>query len=279
MSMKKIFVPTDFSKCANAAFEVACSLATLYKSSIELFHTLDLPEGWNNLSLEEKVENRTENATVIEARQNLMELQERARSLDIDCSIQFATGKFIKELQNHQEGNSIDLIVMGSHGISGKEEWFIGSNTQKAVRKLDANIFVVKETLDLHSVKKAAFVSGLHEADKSAFTSFLEFIKPLQPEEVHVLSIDTSSWFNQPTIIMEEALRDFKKLAQGFNCTTHFYRDFSIQSGIRHFVEENQIDLIGISNITKHPIKRIFLGSNVEILVNHAKAPVLVIGK
>ncbi|MFT7452175.1 MAG: nucleotide-binding universal stress UspA family protein, partial [Patescibacteria group bacterium] len=46
-------------------------------------------------------------------------------------------------------------------------------------------------------------------------------------------------------------------------------------AGIRHLSDELGADLIAISNEKRHPIKRIFSGSNVEALVNHAEIPIL----
>ena len=86
-------------------------------------------------------------------------------------------------------------------------------------------------------------------------------------------------YLTQPTFIMQSALKDYKKIAKDYNVSTHFIKDFSIDSGVRHFVEDHKIDLIGIANSFKHPIKRIFNGSNVEVIVNHSKVPVITISK
>ena len=277
--MKSILVPTDFSKYAKYAFELACLLAKNTGAEIHLYHCMDLPKDWENQSVDEKMSDRQESSVAIEARHNLIQLQEEAQAQEITCRFFTTAGNFLNDISEFIEAHPIDLIVMGSHGISGKEEWFIGSNTQKVVRKLKENILIVKEPVEELKFDKITFVSGLNSDDQIAFKSFLEFAKLIHPQEVHVLTIDTSAWFSQPTIVMEESLKDFENIASAYNCTTHFYRDFSIQSGIRHFVSENKIHLIGISNRIRNPLKRIFLGSNVEMLVNHSAAPVLSIGK
>jgi hypothetical protein len=92
---------------------------------------------------------------------------------------------------------------------------------------------------------------------------------------VHILSIDTLGWFNQPGVVIKEAFKEFESLALGFKCKTHFYKDYSVDAGIRHFCKEKQIELVAISNHNRNPIKRFFQGSNVEMLVNHSEVPVL----
>jgi len=277
--MNNILIPTDFSKYANYAFEAGCQLAKSTKAHLHLYHCMNLPDDWEDQSPEEKMSDHRENNIAIEVRHQLIELQTRAKDYGVECSIHATGGNFLKDINEVLEKVKVDLIVMGSHGASGKEEWFIGSNTQKAVRKLRYNVLIVKNPVADLKFKKVTFVSGLTVNDQEAFKIFLDFVKPFQPEEVHVLSIDTSSWFTQPTIVMSESLKDFKAIAKDYNCKTHFYKDFSVQAGIRHFVHENKIDLVGISYRVRNSLKRIFLGSNVEMLVNHSEVPVLSVGQ
>ena len=100
-----------------------------------------------------------------------------------------------------------------------------------------------------------------------------------RPVEVHILVVDLGNWFSQPDIIIRETLKDFEAIATNYNCTSHFYKDYSIQSGIRHFVKEFDIDFVGISYTSRNPIKRLFMGSNVEVLVNRSQLPVLCINE
>ncbi len=277
--MSNILVPTDFSKHAEYAFEAACAIALVTDAHVHLYNCMDLPDDWEDKSVEEKMSDHMQNNIAIETRHQLIEWQSRAKAKKVACTYHTTGGNFLKDITKMLEKITVDLIVMGSHGAGGKEEWFIGSNTQKVVRKLQQNVLIVKNPIEELRFRHVTFVSGLHMDDQIAFQSFLEFVEPFQPEQIHVLSIDTSAWFAQPTIVMEEALKDFREIAKGFNCSTHFYKDFSIQAGIRHFVEANNIDLVGISYRIRHPLKRIFLGSNVEMLVNHSNVPVLSIGK
>ena len=164
---------------------------------------------------------------------------------------------------------------MGSHGVSGKEEWLIGSNTQKVIRKVHKNVLVVKNPIGELTFSKVLFATGLHTGEQECFNRFLEFLRPFDIDELHVMAVDTSGYFSQPSFLMLEALKDFQKIADAYPCQTHFYSDYSVESGIRHFTEEYDIQLIGISNHNRSKIKRILMGSNVEMLINHSQVPVL----
>lgn len=272
-----ILLPTDFSKCASYAYDIACQVAEKTNGHLHIYHSADIPDDWEDLDPESKVKDTKNKHVAIEVRDKLMALKDQSEKINIPCTIHYTGGAFLENIEEIFEKIGIDLVIMGSHGISGRGDWFIGSNTQKVVRKFRKNLLVVKEPSLSFEPQTAVFVTGLNKEDQEAFKSFLSFVDKLEIKNVHILSIDTSSWFTQPAIVMKEALKDFEKIAEGHNCKSHFYKDYSIQSGIRHFIRERNIDLIGISYRDRHPIKRIFLGSNVEMLINHADQPVLCI--
>ena len=170
----------------------------------------------------------------------------------------------------------IDFIVMGSHGKSGKSEYFIGSNTQRAVRLVHCPVLVIKEPIENVKFEKVVFASAFYKNDKEPFLKFKDFIKHFIPE-IHLVAIQTTSLFGPPYIVQQEALEDFQKLAKPFECKTHIYRDFSVDRGVRSFSEDIGADLIVLSNYHRHPMKRMIVGSNVETLVNHSNLPILTI--
>ena len=273
--MKKILVPTDFSACADIAWETAIQLSKQLDAELHLFHAASLPDNWIDLPVEQGIKKTVNERIASVARDKLDERKALAEQKGINVLTHFSEGEFLKSIVEFVDQVSIDLVIMGSHGVSGKREWFIGSNTQKVVRKINKTVLVVKDRIPEDNFKNVVFVSGLNENEKEVFQSFIEFISAFDINRVHLLAVNLSGFFNQPTILMNEVLEDFKALAKGYECQTHFYPDYSIEAGIRHFTEDYNVDLIGISNKAKHPIKRIFLGSNVEMIVNHSKVPVL----
>lgn len=272
-----ILVPTDFSKCADYAFDVACQIAVKTKADLHIYHSANIPDDWEDMELSEKVNDTHNKYIALEARDLLISRRDKAQEQGIKCTIHFTGGEFVTNIEEIFEKVLVDLIVMGSHGIGGKEEWFIGSHTQKVIRKYHKDVLVIKEPAPTFTPKSAVFISSLNTEDQEAFQSFLDYTDAFGIEEVHVLTIDTSSWFTQPAIVIAEAQKDFVKLATDRKCKAHFYKNHSVQFGIGEFMKENNVDLAGISYRTRHPLKRIFMGSNVEMLINRTDTPVLCI--
>ena len=271
----KILVPTDFSEIAHQAFKIALNVSGLTEGSVHVFHSLNYPENWKDYESSNPNLFALAKLAESEAQAQIDALKIEADRYEIDFTSSIEGKKFIQNLKSNISEHHIDLVIMGSYGLSGASEWYIGSNAQKVVRTIPCNVLVVKEEESNLDFEKTLFATDLKSEDKNALRSFLDFVKIFGAKEIHILAINTMGYFSQPTIIMNEVLEEFKEIVTDIHCETHFYKDVSVQKGIRNFSEKHQISLIGISNHERHPIKRIFQGSNVEMLINHAHTPVL----
>lgn len=274
--MQKLLVPTDFSACATHATDVGLALASLYQAKLYLYTQINIPPDWDTFT-EAARENHPEARQSIHNVELLFkEWENKAKKENVEIQTLWSGGSIINEIQNNIEKFNIDFLVMGSHGASGKNDFFIGSNTQKAVRTLHLPILIIKERLENFTFDKVVFASNFDLTEKEPFCYFLDFIRIFNPE-LHLVAINTSSFFSQPYVLTNEAMQDFAKLAAPLTTHVHFYKDFSVEEGVRRFADKIGAQLIAISNHQRHPLKRIFTGSNVEALVNHANLPVLTI--
>ncbi|MCB0568764.1 MAG: universal stress protein [Phaeodactylibacter sp.] len=270
--MQSILVPTDFSACAQYATEAAAQLAQRFQARLHLLACLDIPDNWSGLPAREQQKFPEAQQQVHNAEVLLADLQLKYAGLDVTTA--FRSGNVAREVARYAQAHGIGLIVMGSHGTSGKSEYFIGSNTQKTVREAHCPILVVKEPILDMSFDKVVFASNFTEEEKGPFLHFKEFVKHFVPE-IHLVEIHTASLFDPPYILSQESMNDFRALCSPLPCKIHVHRNYSIERGIRVFSEEIGAKLIGISNHNRHPLKRMLAGSNVEALVNHANIPVL----
>lgn len=276
--MKHILVPTDFSIYAGFAVDLAIKLATRSHAKITLVHNSDrLPEGWEGMTNEDQKAVIQADMELKSSFENMLKTKDAAHQSGIDVSIRFRSGILSQSLEDQLVESQIDLIIMGSHGASGKEEFFIGSNTQKVVRKVKCDMLIVKNLVSSIHFKKVVFASSLNLSERPAFRKFLSILEIFDTEEVHILSVNTPGFYSQPSILIQESLKEFAKMVSDYECETHFIPDLTVDAGIRHFNESINADLVAISNSDTNPLIRMLTGSNVEFLVNHADAPVLVV--
>lgn len=272
--MKNIFVPTDFSACASFAVEVSMQLAHYYEAKLHLYSCLDLPWNWQTMAEEERARNPEALQKIANADTLFEKIKTNNPTLEIIATT--SGGSLLENITDYVKNCGIDILIMGSYGASGKNEFFIGSNTQKAVRLVHCPVLVIKNKIEKLRFDKVVFASSFNEDEKESFKKFLKIITPFKPE-IHLLAVHTSEFFGAPYILQNAAMNDFMELGMAFSCEKHIMSDFSVDAGVRFFADEIGADLVAISNHHRHPLKRMLVGSNVEAIVNHSDLPVLTI--
>lgn len=271
----KILVPTDFSMHADHAIQMAIEVAKTTSSEIHLYHSAKLPEEWEDLPASKKYADELNKDRALWVRDKLQVIEKRITADGIPCFIHYTGGDFLSNIEEILTKEDFDLIIMGSHGASGKYEWFIGSKTQKVLRKVNQNVLVVKAKTNKLDFRKSVFVTDLGLSSKDDFQKYLQFITLFPFEEIHILCINTNSFYSQPGVLIQSSLEDLKDLASELPIETHFHKDLTVDAGVREFVKANEIDLVAISNSKKSALRRFFRGSHVEMIVNHSMVPVL----
>jgi nucleotide-binding universal stress UspA family protein len=270
--MKKILVPTDFSKSAENALKVAAQIAKNNNGEIFLLHMLELPMTGNDaISVAHDIPELMffKNAAIAKL-DTLMEV-DYLKGLTVTKIIQFelAFEGIIKTGESH----NTDLIVMGSHGASGFQEMFIGSNTEKVVRNSNVPVLVIKHEDANFKPEKFVFASDFSDEIKKPFEKVVAFANKFN-SHLHLVNINTPNNFKSTKVaqkIMDEFMKDFDIK----NYTTHIYNDINVEKGILHFAKSIDADIIGMSTHGRKGISHFFNGSISEDLVNHAKRPVV----
>ena len=271
--MKNILVPTDFSDCAYYAIDAASQLAKRFNAKLHILYSQDLPPYWDNLPKNEK-----EKWVQVQQSHDQASLEfEKIRNMypDVLMEISVTSKPLPDAITQWVENNGIELIVIGSHGTSGKNEFFIGSNTQKVIRTVHCPALVIKNPLDKVEFRRVVYASSFQESELEGFLYFKKLIKHFIPE-VHLVYIQHSV-IHPPPPVQFAAMKPFEKACAPLKCHSHIYNDISVDSGVRSFAEKLNADLIAISYHERHPIKRMLIGSNVEAIINHADLPVLTV--
>ena len=272
--MKRILVPVDFSKEAECAAKVAADIARKTGSEIYLVHMLELPvttvdpAEMNSISSEPQI---------------IYFMKLAHEKFEKFIGLPFFKGvKVIESVQfqhafsgiiDESEKNNIDLIVMGSQGASGLQEMFIGSNTEKVVRRSKVPVLVVKKSTEKFKVDNMVFASDFNKESKSTFQRVADFAN-LFDAKIHLLYINTIHNFNT-TKNIEKRIAEFMEDFDFDNYTTNIYNDISIEKGILSYARDIDADLIALNTHGRSGLSQLFNGSIGQELANHALRPVI----
>lgn len=270
--MKKILVPTDFSKHAEYALRVAAQIARKNNGEIILLHMIELPHQGNDAigTGKDLPEIMFFKNKAIERLEDLMD-EDFLDGIEVSEVIQFE--KAFSGVLNISKKNDIDFIVMGSHGASGFNEMLIGSNTEKVVRYSDVPVLVIKNEMSEFKADSFVFASDFSEEIKKPFAKILDFAKGYD-SHLNLVMINTPNSFKS-TIVAENIMNDFIKEFDYSNHSLHIYNDVNVEKGIINFSNSVNADIIGMCTHGRTGFAHFFNGSISEDLVNHTVRPVI----
>jgi len=160
---------------------------------------------------------------------------------------------------------------MGSHGASGLQEFFVGSNAEKVVRRSPVPVFIVKDYFK-GPITNIVFPNTLAEGQDD----LIEKVKALQSflkATLHLLWINTPLNFAADNVTMER-FGEFVKQYKITNHTINIFNHNNEENGILAFSKLIKADIIAIGTHGRRGLSHIVNGSLAENVVNHSERPV-----
>ena len=274
--MKTILVPVDFSEYSEYALEVAASIAKINNASIVVVHMLGLTHAFLTKDEEAEVFNAMYYMKL--SKKKFEEFLDKPYLKGIEVTETIRNYKVFTELNDVAKEFSADLIVMGSHGVSGFSDIFIGSNTEKVVRTSEIPVLVIKDRLEQFNIKKAVFVTNLAEESVAAYIKARNFILNFDCT-LELLFIKLPEFFKSTGEMNEKYTKflDASELNELEPPEIKYYSDYSLESGVFSYCNDNDVDVILMPTHGRRGLSHFFYGSYGEDIANHSKIPVITI--
>ena len=277
--MKKILVPTDFSKPAMIATEVAADIAKKANAELTLLHVVEEAVG-NSLNVEGQVtadgrwEERLFTMKLIEkAKKQLTKLVEDPRFEGVRVKQELRIGSPYHGMNTIITERKVDLVVMGTAGHSELEQMIIGSNTEKIVRRSHCPVLTMHSKPASKEFKSIVYATSM-DKEEEVFSRIVRNTQKLYDSTIHLVRINTPGNFQRDYIVKKYML-DFAKKLQLKNYTLNVYNDVSEEEGIIYFADSIDADLIAMSTHGRTGFAHVLAGSIAEDVVSHSKRPVL----
>ncbi len=272
--IKNILVPTDFSTQAESALKVAAQIAKKNNATIYLLHILELPIHLSELMASGAPAPAPEAIFFMkQAHKKFEAVLDQKYLEDVDVVETVSFEDVLHGIIDSCKKNDIDMIVMGSHGSSGFEELFIGSNAEKVVRTSKQPVLVIKEDCDIYEIEDFVYATNFDDEDKPSLLAAYNFSKAINAN-LHLVWINTANGF-KTTYETEEKMNTMIGDLDISDYSLNIYNDISVEKGIFNFANSVNAGMIGISTHGRKGISHFINGSLGEDVVNHAKRPVL----
>jgi nucleotide-binding universal stress UspA family protein len=269
--MKKILVAVDFSECSINALEHAITIANKAEADIEMIFVIK-PDTSRDMFTEGP---QTLSAMVKDKFDEMIEkFHHRMGKNKLGYLIR--EGKVYHEIVKEADKKEFFLVMAGTHGSSGFEEFWMGSNANRIVSAIKKPVITIRGGVNIkrHLEKIVMPLDSTPETrQKVPFTAYMAKIFDA---EVHILKVYTS---NVPAMIRkidsyadqvvkhleEESVKYVVEPVHAANIT-----DATIEYSLK--INANLISIMTEQEISA---KNLLLGPYAQQMVNHSPIPVL----
>ena len=278
--VKKIMVPVDFSEPSKKAVNYGLSLASEFKSRLELTHITTF-----------------DTATYDKAKMQMLQLIPADYRDQFDFEIIVKAGDIRQELLAIVDENEIDLVVMGSRGRSYFERMLLGSVTERMLRKLHVPILTVSHLdpeKELHKpgivpLQRIVYATDLAEGSQVGLEFSIRLAHGLNAHltVVHVVPAFDVFGHGLETAFAPDYNAEARALAaerlskvvalvsDGRVPITTVLADGVPYEAINRIAAEKNADLIVINLQGKGLLDRALIGTTAERVIRTASIPVL----
>ena len=269
--MKSIIVAFDFSKNAIHALDYALVYARNLNAKVFLtWVDNSQPAGSLIQTIDEDLR--------IEKKNYLNKIIDdySSRYRDIAFGMQLGKGKIYQEIGKTARKLKAELIFTGTHGITGFEEYWIGSNAYRITTTAPCPVVTVNCEYPITEKITRILLpldSSLETNEKLPFTANLaeNFGATL-----HLLKV-----YNTPLKVIRNRIDGFAKEAVDFlkDRGVRFVLDEvetnNVVAGILKYATDKEMDLIAIMTEQGNATANRFLGPYAQQVINNAKIPVM----
>jgi nucleotide-binding universal stress UspA family protein len=276
--MKTILVPTDFSKEADNALEVAAIIARNTDAKIELLHIVEsIHEDSFSVSGTFIQEDGLDKVFILKMVEKAMKtMQQKIKVLPLEgikVIPHVKVGSVYKNISNIIAENKVDLIVMGTQGATGIKEMFAGSNTEKVVRLAKCLVLSVKERADKFHLKNVVLATNFSD-DAPVFLNRIKELQSIFNFKLHLLYVNTPMSF-QSDAELGLTMDKFAKTHDLKNYSFNILNAYMEEEGIMVFADKVNADVVALSTHGKKGLSSLLLGSISQDMVNYSPKPIL----
>jgi len=274
-NIKKILIPVDFSETSLLAFEHGSFMAKLFKADLMLVHVITKKYLEQNVLLPKtKIENIDKIIKIAESK--IDEISKTIlKKYGVQSTVSVVIGKVSSEIVSLAKKNKADVIVMGTHGASGFEEYFIGSNAARVVIESHCPVISIQA-----NAKKIGFKKILLPVDNS-ITSRQKVEQAMVLAEhygskIYVLGLltdDESEHRKTFELKIQQMKEYFEK--HDISCNTKIAKSSNHGKRTIMYADEIGADLTVVMTEQEIDASEIFIGPTAQKIVNHSKIPVM----
>lgn len=254
-TFEHILIPFDNSESARVALRTAVNLSLKFSARLTLVYANSKDDVDAKIhKIIEKIKERT----------------------GIEIFYLRPNGRIYSEIVDAADTARADLIIMGTHGAGGVQEYFLGSNAYKVVSSSKVPVITMRESFKEDSFKR--IVVPIDDSTESR--QKIPMVKKVANyfnSEVYVFG--TSKWDTDE--VKERVTRYAEQSVEilteaGITALMHVEFGTNVAKATMDYGDKVGADII-IAMSETEPSVGLFMGANAQQLVNHSDVPILTV--
>lgn len=269
--MKNILVPIDFSGDSVNALEHAINIANTVKATVRMIH---VKKGKNFAAPFYFKDFYCYQCDTLEDYFEIL-IKKYTEKAKFGLDFKIREGSVFKEVCNQAKYDDAYMIVMGTHGISGFEELFAGSNAFKVVSNAPCPIITIRHGYLRTGITKIVLPIDLSEESRKK-VPFVTEIAKIFKAEIHVVSVIEINAKDLITKLEKYSTQVCEYITKK-NVKCHFesligknITDITIE-----YATKIEAELIAIMTEQSENTANIVMGAYAQQMVNHSPIPVM----
>jgi nucleotide-binding universal stress UspA family protein len=274
--MKQILLLTDFSENSINAIHYAlnlfkednCNFYVLHVESSKSYLSDDLVMGGGQ-SIYDSIVKKSKN--------RLLELIENLKSKFHNPKFTFQEvidfDGLTQAINQVKTSKHIDLIVMGSNGVTGAKEIVFGSNTINVIRNVYCPTLIVPEGFSYIKPLEVLLPLDLDDTlNSNAFSELLKFTEKFS-DKLHLLRMIPSDEASQE---LENDAEYISAFIKGLDYAYHVIEEVPMDYTVSCYTQTHPITLTALLVQKERFVDRFFTSSSTSKISNKLRVPLLV---
>ena len=284
--VRKIIVPTDFSRRSEDACYYAVQLAQKLQAEIKILHVYEKPIGdvhvketatfeafLMNTLIESEKKAKSEMVALIQRIKDYMNTH-KIEGVRVHSSTMM--GNTVKKIKAISSIYNPDLIVLGTVGKREKSDSVLAGVADDIIKGLGIPVYAIPGPFTPDNFEKlnVLYATDFNEKDHTSLDQLLKLMEPFN-KRITCIHIDTA---NNPVDFerMDELNESLKQEYSQHHLACRLIVDEDVYHGIKDYADKFDINLLSFTTRKQGIFTKLFRGSLFKKILQEANLPILI---
>ncbi len=272
--MKNILVAIDFSPCSLHALEYAVYFSNKTQADVKMIWVKKRLSSYIPFTKDQTEEERM--VMVVKEFEKLIHKYEGSCKGKLSYVIR--EGKVHEQIAAVADGEKMDLVIAGTHGISGFDEFWVGSNAFRIISYTKTPVLTIRESFDFSRGVNTILLPIDSSQETRQKVPFAARIARIFGSTVEILSLFPSKDANINTKIRLYTQQTERfLLEEGVQIKQTDLITEDLEEDLIAYAKKSKADMIAIVAVESRTKLNVIFSNHSRPIINHSEIPVLAV--